>query len=179
MNLLIDVGAIKTGGGAQLALNFLDLLVQEKHHQKRIILIPKTGPLAKFKFDQQKFTVYFYPSNYVARFWFECTELRAIVKKHAITHFYTFLALGFHIIIDKECCWEGWIHEIFRLSTRGPVFYSTSAIWKASATTTWKPGRQVCQSLPATAILPEVFAVTARGTLNRMNLKPAHALFCS
>lgn len=94
LNLLIDLGAIKTGGGAQLALNFLDLLARELKGQKRVVLIPQQGPLAKFVFDSEKFIVYTYPDPYLARFWFESTRLPAIVERHSITHFFTFFGAG-------------------------------------------------------------------------------------
>lgn len=130
MNLLIDLGAIKTGGGAQLALNFLDLLANEPADNKRVILVPKLGPLAQFAFDPDKFVVYHYPDPYLARFIFERTQLAAIVKRHSITHFFTFFGTG--LPHPKS------VHSL--VTTAYPVIcYPESPFWRyAPRKTFWK-----------------------------------------
>lgn len=94
MRLLIDIGAIKTGGGAQLALNFLDMLGENQQHKQIILLTPETGPLSEYYFDREKYCLYRYPNNYLGRFWFELTQLKAIYKKHGISHIFTFFGAG-------------------------------------------------------------------------------------
>ena len=47
MKLLIDFGAIKTGGGVQLATNFLNKLGSNTQDVDEVfLLLPDTGPLA-------------------------------------------------------------------------------------------------------------------------------------
>lgn len=96
MNLLIDIGAIKTGGGAQLALNFLDLLSTSTRFNSHAVtlLVPEYGPLSSYSFDNSKFSVYRYPNNYLKRFIFETTVLPKIYRDHRITHIYTFFGAG-------------------------------------------------------------------------------------
>jgi glycosyltransferase involved in cell wall biosynthesis len=96
MRLLIDLGSIKTGGGAQLALNFLDWMKEnEGFSAMTFLLLPEKGPLANFEYNkdfiQSQIT---YPDNYFLRKWFEITKLRKFVENEKITHIFTFFGSG-------------------------------------------------------------------------------------
>jgi glycosyltransferase involved in cell wall biosynthesis len=129
-NLLIDVGLIKSGGGAQLALNFLDLLTATTKEQSWVILRPENGPLAKFPFDPSRFHVYVYPESKIARLWFEFTKLKHIVQRHSITHFYTFFGAG----LPKTAGVMSIVTTAYGIS-----FYPESNFWRyAPLKTYWK-----------------------------------------
>ena len=77
MKLLIDFGAIKPGGGVQLATNFLNKLDRNKQHIDEVfLLIPDTGPLASIDLSGLCDAFLYYPDNYVKRKLFEMNELK-------------------------------------------------------------------------------------------------------
>lgn len=90
MKLLIDFSPIKTGGGSQLALNFLDFL--QKLDIEYCILVSDKFP----HIDKIRKTTDFIisPSSYYKRVVFENTFLKKQVSFRNITHIYTFFGPG-------------------------------------------------------------------------------------
>jgi len=94
MNLLIDMGAIKSGGGAQLALNFLDDIEKYNLCENVSLLLPDIGPLSKKSNINKYVSVYRSPLNYFKRFIFEKFEIPIIINKHNIDTIFTFFGTG-------------------------------------------------------------------------------------
>jgi len=93
--LLIDFGAIKTGGGVQLATNFLSSILDFKNITGDIfILLPDSGPLSKLSVEDKCVDYLKYPDNYILRKIFELTKYPAFIKKHNIDIVYTFFGSG-------------------------------------------------------------------------------------
>jgi glycosyltransferase involved in cell wall biosynthesis len=95
IRLLIDLGSIKTGGGAQLATNFLTFMKDYPADVEKVyLLIPELGPLSQH-IDRSRYDdVLTYPDSYWKRKLFELTTLRDFVAKNGINVFYTFFGSG-------------------------------------------------------------------------------------
>jgi len=95
MRLLIDFGSIKTGGGAQLATNFLSFMKEYPADVEEVyLLIPELGPLVQHIDASRYDGVLIYPDSFWKRKLFELTILRNFVGKHRIDIFYTFFGSG-------------------------------------------------------------------------------------
>lgn len=95
MHWLIDAGAIKTGGGVQIALNRLPLLTQSLIDRglRLSVLLPSSGPLAKLELPTGIETLRS-PNNWAARILFEYIHLPAWMNKNAIKGIYTVFGFG-------------------------------------------------------------------------------------
>lgn len=92
--ILLDFGAIKSGGGVQLALNFFSELSHVNTDEFEFhVLRPEVGPLAKEPLDVVV-SEFILPANPVKRFFFEQFELPRILKKLNIDLIYTFFGAG-------------------------------------------------------------------------------------
>lgn len=95
IRLLIDFGSIKTGGGAQLATNFLNFMKEYPADVEKIyLLIPELGPLSQHIDASRYDGVLIYPNSYWKRKLFELTTLRTFVSENRIDVFYTFFGAG-------------------------------------------------------------------------------------
>jgi len=95
MRLLLDFGAIKTGGGVQLATNFLASIRQNSEHiEKVFLLVPTTGPLSQIDLDGLCDGYTYYPNSYISRKLFEVGPLKNFITKHNIDIIYTFFGAG-------------------------------------------------------------------------------------
>lgn len=95
MNILFDFGAIKTGGGVQLAVNFLGLLDRLKPSNMNIfLLIPEIGELSKLCLEGNYAGVFVSPNSFSKRFLFEYIHLHNLIRRHKITHIFTFFGAG-------------------------------------------------------------------------------------
>lgn len=95
MKLLIDFGAIKTGGGVQLATNFLNKLGSNTQDVDEVfLLLPDTGPLANIDLSGLCDASLYYPDNYMKRMLFEMNQLKSFIKLHRIDTIYTFFGAG-------------------------------------------------------------------------------------
>ena len=96
MNILFDFSSIVSGGGAQLAINFLEQLEdsQKEFNINPTILFPRKGPIGKSWQNSSSLNVYNNPSSYISRYIFERTELYKIYNKHQIDRIYTFFGPG-------------------------------------------------------------------------------------
>jgi len=95
MKLLINFGAIKTGGGVQLAINYLAYL--RKYPDKIdefFLLLPSSGPLANVEVSKSCVDALSYPGNYIERVVFEKTTLNSFIEKYQINIIYTFFGAG-------------------------------------------------------------------------------------
>lgn len=95
MHWLIDAGAIKTGGGVQIALNRLPLLIEallNKGYQLTVLL-PSTGPLSSLKLDTRIGLLYS-PDNWLARIFFEYLQLPLWMKTRNIKGIYSVFGFG-------------------------------------------------------------------------------------
>ena len=92
--VLLDFGAIKSGGGVQLALNFFEELSNVNIDEFEFhVLRPEIGPLAK---EPLSIVVseFILPANPAKRFLFEILYLPHIIKKLKIDVIYTFFGAG-------------------------------------------------------------------------------------
>ncbi len=95
MKLLINFGAIKTGGGVQLAINYLAYI--RKYPEKAgefYLLLPSSGPLVNVEVSKNCVDTLNYPSNYIERIVFERTTLNSFIEKNQINIIYTFFGAG-------------------------------------------------------------------------------------
>ena len=92
--ILIDLSPLKSGGGCQLAYNFLTVL-SKLPQQHFVILKPDIGPLAEIDTQFTAFEMITAPTSKVAeRLRFEHFELPKIYKKHEIEKIFTFFGPG-------------------------------------------------------------------------------------
>ncbi|GGG54984.1 hypothetical protein GCM10011414_26060 [Croceivirga lutea] len=92
--ILIDCSALKSGGGCQLALNFIKELsgLQQTNY---LILIPNVGPLKGLHERFPNLLFYTSPSaRIITRFIFENFYLPKIIKEKKIRKIYTFFGAG-------------------------------------------------------------------------------------
>ncbi|MCM0612643.1 glycosyltransferase [Marinobacter sediminum] len=98
MNLLLDVGSIKTGGGLQLAINFLKYLESKevkKNLESVYVLRPEKGPLSDDKYYEFVCDgVLTYPDSYIKRKMFEVFTLDKFLRTNNIDIAYTFFGSG-------------------------------------------------------------------------------------
>lgn len=95
MNILFDFGSIKSGGGAQLATNFVDRLDELKQSPHKVFMVtPTIGPLAGRPTPQSCVSSIPSPASYVRRWYFEYRQLAHFIKKNDIEAIYTFFGAG-------------------------------------------------------------------------------------
>lgn len=95
MNILFDFGAIKSGGGVQLAVNFLGILDHLKPSNMNIfLLIPEIGELSKLCLEGNYAGVFVSPNSFSKRFLFEYVYLQNLIRRHKIKHIFTFFGAG-------------------------------------------------------------------------------------
>ena len=92
MKLLIDLSPIKSGGGAQLALNFIEFIRHESNLDVPLMILVSD----KFPFlDRLDGIDYLItPSSTLRRLAFENITLQRLIKEKFITHIYTFFGAG-------------------------------------------------------------------------------------
>lgn len=92
-NLLLDLSSIKSGGGAQLALNFLQAVNAGRFRLPiGLVLVSDSFPFHDRLVGP--YAVALAPSGAHARLFHEHWEVRKLVRKHRITHVYTFFGPG-------------------------------------------------------------------------------------
>ena len=95
MNILLDFGAIKTGGGVQLALNFLDHVEYSPLRDHNLTLaVPDIGPLSTRRYGPLFERVITSPRSYLARLFFEYFRLQRIMRTEKIDAVFTFFGAG-------------------------------------------------------------------------------------
>lgn len=95
MNFLFDFGAIKTGGGVQLSVNFLSLLDRLKPADMNIfLLIPEVGALSKLSLAGKYAGLFVSPNSFGKRFLFEHVHLQNLIRRNRIDHLFTFFGAG-------------------------------------------------------------------------------------
>lgn len=95
MNFLFDFGAIKTGGGVQLSVNFLSLLDRLKPADMNIfLLIPEVGELSKLDLTEKYAGIFVSPNSFWKRFLFEHFHLQDLIRRNRIDHLFTFFGAG-------------------------------------------------------------------------------------
>jgi glycosyltransferase involved in cell wall biosynthesis len=103
MNILFDFGAIKSGGGTQLSLNFLEQLSALPSCEKNsAIVIPEIGPLAHSKLTGFFKNVLISPNSYVKRIGFEYLTLPSAVRALSIKMSFTFFGTGLPVPAGVE-----------------------------------------------------------------------------
>jgi glycosyltransferase involved in cell wall biosynthesis len=94
-NILIDFGAIKSGGGAQLATNFLEKLAESSLYNKKVaVIFPEIGPIAKLSKQGVFKNILISPSSYARRWLFETIKLQRFIKSENIQKIFTFFGAG-------------------------------------------------------------------------------------
>lgn len=94
-NILVDLGAIKSGGGTQLALNFLEQLSRYQNQEDRFALImPEVGPLTQSTLEQRYIKRVVSPNSYIRRLDFEYRSLPKILQRFKIEKVFTFFGSG-------------------------------------------------------------------------------------
>jgi len=91
MKILLDLSPIKSGGGAQLALNFIEKLKKCERDFQCDFLASDAFP---FKDRLPKNKTIIAPSKYLNRILFENLKLKKIVRRKKYTHIYTFFGPG-------------------------------------------------------------------------------------
>jgi glycosyltransferase involved in cell wall biosynthesis len=147
ISLLVDCGAIKVGGGVQLALNFINFFRKYPSHIGKVFfLVPKGGILASrgnFECDE---AVIECPDGYFGRKWFELFFLRCFIRKHDIRAVFTFFGAGlpvgknvfsvvcvaYPIICYADSSYWGFIPRRRRLRTRVVNYLRIRRIRRAS-----------------------------------------------
>lgn len=97
MHWLIDVGAIKTGGAVQIALNRLPVLTSEmqKNGFRVSLLLPSDGPLSNYIPDPQSVScIIRSPNNWLERIYFEYVSLQKWIHQNSIDGIYTVIGFG-------------------------------------------------------------------------------------
>ncbi len=95
MKILLDFGAIKSGGGAQLAVTFLEYLEQHapRGHDFALVL-PEVGPLAAPNRRNRSLATLVSPQSYARRLRFENGELQRFIAESGIEALFTFFGAG-------------------------------------------------------------------------------------
>lgn len=91
--VLLDLSSIKSGGGAQLALNFIEAINADRFGLRvGLVLISDSFPFS----DRLKghYSLAVIPSNVPARLIYEYWNLPKLVQDHGITKVYTFFGPG-------------------------------------------------------------------------------------
>lgn len=93
VRLMLDLSSIKSGGGAQLALNFIHAVRKNEFPIPiQMILLPKGFPFQNsIPKDIEVITC---PNAPASRILFEYTKLKSIVRERGINTFYTFFGPG-------------------------------------------------------------------------------------
>ncbi len=93
--VLFDFSSITSGGGVQLAMNFIDKIINNitKIGINPVLLLPQKGDLSKIS-GIKYFKIYRIKSSYIQRFIFEYSELALIYKTEKIDIIYTFFGPG-------------------------------------------------------------------------------------
>jgi glycosyltransferase involved in cell wall biosynthesis len=95
MRILLDFGAIKSGGGAQLAVNFLEYLEQHAARDHDFaLLIPASGPLATLERRRGYLGVLVSPRSYRERLQLENGRLQRFIADRGIDAIFTFFGAG-------------------------------------------------------------------------------------
>ncbi len=95
MHWLIDAGAIKTGGGVQVALNRLPIFTQKllAKGNKVSVLLPSEGMLAQINLDKS-IKVLRSPNNWGARLLLEHLRLPKFMQEERVDIIYTLFGFG-------------------------------------------------------------------------------------
>ncbi len=94
--ILLDFSPLKTGGGVQLALNFL-VKIQgiERQNMNYFILLPNSGVLSKMDTKNLKFPFAHAPtSSFLKRAYFEYISFPRLVKRNNVNKVFTFFGAG-------------------------------------------------------------------------------------
>jgi len=96
--ILLDFSGIKSGGGAQLAVNFLDAIFVRQHgqHASNIVyvLVSDAGPLKGLVKRYKHVRSFAVPTNYFRRVLFEHWVVPKLIRQHEIEVVYTFFGAG-------------------------------------------------------------------------------------
>jgi glycosyltransferase involved in cell wall biosynthesis len=93
--ILFDFSAIRTGGGVQLALNFLDSVFACDWPGVRLfVLLPDSGELAHYRLPIPAAQQLRCPSPVLQRAWFERTALQSFMRENGIVVIKTLFGAG-------------------------------------------------------------------------------------
>lgn len=95
MNVLIDLSAVRTGGGLQLAMNYL--LVNKSNSMLKFYIIlneelKKNNEIMNESISKD--VIGFCPNNLIKRFFFEYSQIPNLIKKNKISKVFTFFGSG-------------------------------------------------------------------------------------
>lgn len=95
MNVLIDLSAVRTGGGLQLAMNYL--LVNKSNSMLNFYIILNEELKKNTEMMNKNLSnnvIGFCPNNLVNRFFFEYKQVPNLIKKYKISKVFTFFGSG-------------------------------------------------------------------------------------
>ncbi len=93
--ILFDFSGIRTGGGVQLALNFLDSVFSREWPGVRLfVLLPDSGELARYPLKIPASHQLRCPSALLHRAWFERTTLQSFIRANGIVVIKTLFGAG-------------------------------------------------------------------------------------
>lgn len=96
MNILLNLAPLKSGGGQNVALNFLNCILNDTYLHNFIII---TSPESEIYFYLKKKNfknIIIAPRNPIFRALFELVNGKTITKKHKIDIIYTYFGYGFY-----------------------------------------------------------------------------------
>jgi glycosyltransferase involved in cell wall biosynthesis len=92
-NILIDLSPLKSGGGVQLAINFIEEL--KKFERNGVfLLLPSKGVLSKIKYLNDSTEIKYSPSNIFRRIFFEYISIQSFLRDKSIENIFTFFGSG-------------------------------------------------------------------------------------
>ncbi len=93
MSYLIDLSAIKSGGGLQLASNFLSVSKEELHNSVDVHLVVSAA-IAQRLCDGEFSVVGVVPNGLIGRALFEYVQFPRLLRKYQVESIYTFFGAG-------------------------------------------------------------------------------------
>ena len=99
INLLVNFGTLKYGGGQNVALNFISSLLDLKYLDETInyhFIIVRNSQIHNFFLENNMKNYFFVPSNPLLRILFEFLFGRYIIRKYAIDIIYSYFGMGLY-----------------------------------------------------------------------------------
>lgn len=97
MNILINFSTLKSGGGQNVGLNFLQFILKEKNEKYNFFfVVAKNSRIQHFLLDNHQNNFITAPNSPIKRLFFEIFNGRKILKKYNIDIIYTYFGYGFY-----------------------------------------------------------------------------------
>jgi glycosyltransferase involved in cell wall biosynthesis len=94
MNLLLNLGPLKIGGGQNVGINFLNNLPEKKYYNNLFLIVAKNSQIESIA-KKRKLSFYSVSNNPILRVFTELFILPSIIKKNKVNIIYTLFGFGF------------------------------------------------------------------------------------